>query len=261
MKPLCVLTIAGSDSGAGAGIQADARTMQALGGFALAAITAVTAQNTRGVISWRAEPPALIAAQIEAVLNDFSVAAIKTGLLPSAAAVRAVAVAVKRYPRIPLVVDPVIGSTSGTRFLSVNGVEALADQLLPRAAVVTPNWPEAAILSGLSVRDFDGAEKAARAILKTGCAAVLVKGGHARGKQVRDVLVTADGRLRWFEGSRIQTRNTHGTGCVLSAAIAAGLAKGAKVAKAVDAARDFLRRGLEAGKGVRLGSGAGPALF
>src|SRR5258708_4325587 len=141
--PSCVLSIAGSDSGAGAGVQADARTVHALGGYALTAITAVTLQNTRGIRAWRAMPPSLIAAQIAAVVEDFSVGAIKTGLLPGAAAVRAVVRALAAGPRRPLVVDPVIGSTSGTCFLPPAGVQALRRDLLPLAVLVTPNWPEA----------------------------------------------------------------------------------------------------------------------
>lgn len=255
----CVLTIAGSDSGAGAGIQADARTIQALGGYATTAITAVTAQNTKGVLAWRAVPPRLIAAQIDSVLDDFPVAAIKTGLLPGAAAARAMAKALARHPRVPLVVDPVIASTSGSRFLSAAGVKALKKELFSRATLVTPNWPEAAELSGRRVGTDAEAEAAARHLAdKFGCA-VLVKGGHAPGGRCRDCLVTAAGRVRWFSGRRIQTRNTHGTGCVLSAAIALGLARGDTIEVAVATARRFLSRSLAAGRRMRLVRGNGPA--
>jgi hydroxymethylpyrimidine/phosphomethylpyrimidine kinase len=260
MKPRrCVLTIAGSDSGAGAGIQADARTVQALGGYATTVITAVTAQNTQGVIAWRAVPPAVIAAQIAAVLADLPIAAIKTGLLPGAAAVRAIAAQLRRHPRRPLVIDSVLGSTSGTRFLSPAGVRALKDQLLPRATIVTPNWPEAAALTGRPVRDFTDAEAAGRSLAEEYGCAVLVKGGHAPGGRCRDCLVTAAGRVRWFESPRVATRNTHGTGCVLSAAIALGLARGESIGRAVARAHAFLQRGLRAGRRVRWGRGAGPA--
>ncbi|MDE3084238.1 MAG: bifunctional hydroxymethylpyrimidine kinase/phosphomethylpyrimidine kinase, partial [Verrucomicrobiota bacterium] len=224
--PPCVFTIAGSDSGAGAGVQADARTIQALGGYALTAITAVTAQNLRGVVAWRAVPAALITAQINAVLKDFPVAAIKTGLLPGEAAVRAVAKALARYPKIPLVIDPLIASTSGARFLDAAGVRALKRDLLPRATLITPNWPEAEALTDRRVRNFAEAEEAAKSIAENYGCAVLVKGGHAPGKVCRDCLVTKDGRTRWFESRRIKTRNTHGTGCVLSAAITMHLAQG-----------------------------------
>jgi hydroxymethylpyrimidine/phosphomethylpyrimidine kinase len=258
-KRFCVLTIAGSDSGAGAGVQADARTIHVLGGYALTAITAVTAQNTRGVTAWCPVPPALVTAQIKAVLDDFSVAAVKTGLLPGAATVRAVKAALARYPRLPLVVDPVIGSTSGTRFLDAAGLRALKRELLPRATLVTPNWPEAEALTGLRVRTHEEAETTARQLMdECGCA-VLVKGGHAPGGVCRDCLVTADGRVRWLESPRIKTRNTHGTGCVLSASIAAHLADGQKLESAVARAHEFLWRSLRAGRKIRWGSGTGPA--
>ncbi|ATC65075.1 bifunctional hydroxymethylpyrimidine kinase/phosphomethylpyrimidine kinase [Nibricoccus aquaticus] len=265
-RSLCVLTIAGSDSGAGAGVQADARTIHALGGYALTAITAVTAQNTRGVKAWRAVGRGLLRAQIEAVLGDFPVAAIKTGLLPGAAAVRVVVEMLKDYSgrrRMPLVIDPVVGSTSGTRFLSVVGLRALKAELLPWATLVTPNWPEAETLSGLRVRSFEDAERAGREILRSGCGAVLVKGGHAPGGRCRDVLVMRDASddvvVRWFEGARVKTWNTHGTGCVLSAAIAVELAKGRSLTVGIKNARRFLRRALENGKETDWGGGAGPA--
>jgi hydroxymethylpyrimidine/phosphomethylpyrimidine kinase len=257
--PRCVLTIAGSDSGAGAGVQADARTITALGGYALMAITAVTAQNTRGVKAWRAVDTDLLTAQIEAVLGDFPVAAIKTGLLPGAAAVRAVARALEEFPKVPLVVDPVIGSTSGTRFLSEAGLRVLRKELLPRAMLVTPNWPEAEVLSGVTISSFDDAVEAARKILETGCGAVLVKGGHAPGGRCQDVLVTTEGRVTRFTARRIETMNTHGTGCVLSAAIAVELARRRSCTEAVRRAREFLRDALKRGRRLDWGGGTGPA--
>lgn len=259
--PPCVLTIAGSDSGAGAGVQADARTIQALGGYACTAITAITAQNTRGVTAWRPVSAALLAAQIAAVLDDLPVTAIKTGLLPGATAVRAVVSATAAHPTIPLVIDPVLGSTSGTRFLTPAGVRALLRDLLPRATLITPNWPEAAVLTGRLVRSHGDAEIAARVLLECGARAVLVKGGHGPGDTCRDCLVVAEGRTIWLESERIQTRNTHGTGCVLSAAIALGLGRGETVEIAVRKARVVLLRGLTAGKTAAFGSGAGPAFF
>ncbi len=260
--PPVVLTIAGSDSGAGAGMQADARAIHALGGFACTAITAITAQNTRGVVAWRAVAPALLAAQIEAVLSDLPVAALKTGLLPGAAAVRAVARALRAHPRRPLVIDPVIGSTSGTRFLDAAGLRALRTHLFPLAALITPNWPEAAALTGLPVSTPAEAEAAARRLADGAGCAVLLKGGHsADAARCVDLLVFPDGGLRRFSGARIRTSNTHGTGCALSAAIAARLAAGDGLAEAVAAAREFLREGLGAGRGLRWGAGAGPATF
>jgi len=254
-----VLTIAGSDSGAGAGVQADARTIHALGGYACVAITAITAQNTRGVRAWRAVPTALLAAQLEAVLSDLPIAAVKTGLLPGAAAVRAIARAREKFPHLPLVVDPVIGSTSGTRFLDAAGLQALRRALLPRATLVTPNWPEAEALGGVSITSFSAAEAAAKNLAEQARCAVLVKGGHAPDARLcRDVLATPDGRVRWFSSPRVATRNTHGTGCVLSAAIATGLAHGLPLERAITLARSFLGRALRDGRGAAWG-GRGPA--
>jgi hydroxymethylpyrimidine/phosphomethylpyrimidine kinase len=260
-NPTVVLTIAGSDSGGGAGVQADARTIHALGGFAAMAITAITAQNTRGVSAWRAVTADLLHAQVAAALDDLPVAAIKTGLLPGAAAVRAVAKALQRRPGIPLVIDPVLGSTSGTRFLPTDGLRALRRELLPRAMLVTPNRPEAEALTGLRIRSDAEVEAAGRRLLADGCRAVLIKGGHAAGPVCRDCLVVAGRKPVWFEGRRIRTRNTHGTGCVLSAAIALRLARGDSLVAAIRAARAFLVRGLADGRRVRLGGGAGPAFL
>lgn len=258
MKPgFFVLSIAGSDSGAGAGIQADSRTIQALGGFALTALTAVTAQNTHGVASWSPVAPALIAAQIEAVLADFPVKAMKTGLLGSAAAVRAVVAGLARHPGIPLVVDPVLGSTSGTSFLNPAGLAVLRQELFPRAALVTPNWPEAARLSGRPVISHATALAAGRAIMEQSGCDVLVKGGHGGGRRATDLLITKVG-FEVFEGRRIATANTHGTGCVLSAGIAAGLARGLGVEDAIRQAKRLLEAGLQQGRQDDWG-GRGPA--
>ncbi len=254
-----VLTIAGSDSGAGAGVQADARTIHALGGYALTAITAITAQNTRGVQRWAPVASGLLAAQLGSVLDDFPVAAVKTGLLTGPAAIRAVVEALARHPGIPLVVDPVLGSTTGTRFLSDAGVRTLRRGLLPRATLVTPNWPEVALLTGRPVRTWAEAEQAGRELLAQCGGAVLVKGGHGPGPACRDCLLLSNGTVRWFSRRRIATRNTHGTGCVLSAAIATGLAHGWNLEEAVCRACEFLQQALLSGKRVRRGAGAGAA--
>jgi hydroxymethylpyrimidine/phosphomethylpyrimidine kinase len=255
----CVLTIAGSDSGSGAGIQADARTIQALGGYALTAITAITAQNSRGIAKWRPVEKALIFDQIRAVFDDFDAKTVKIGLIPNNETVRKLAVFLADYPGLLIVVDPVIGSTSGTRFLSRAGVRELKRRLLPLATLATPNWPEAEELTGLRVRSDREAEAAARALAgECGCA-VLVKGGHGKGKVCRDCLVTRDGRVRWYSSPRVRTRNTHGTGCVLSSGIAAGLARGMSLPAAVAAARRFLVKSLRINRNVRLGGGRGPA--
>ena len=257
-KHICVLTIAGSDSGAGAGVQADARTIHALGGYALTAITAVTAQNGRGISVWKAMAPRLIAAQAAAVLEGFPVKAVKTGLLPNAGTIRVIVKALAGHPSLPLIVDPVIGSTGGTRFLSGAGVRALRRELFPRAMLITPNWPEAEALTGLRVRSAAQAETAALKLLETGCRAALVKGGHGRGKSCRDCVAVAGGKIRWFDGPRIATRNTHGTGCVLSAAIAVELARGEEIGRAVEKARRFLLKSLRKNRSVRW-QGSGPA--
>ncbi len=255
----CVLTIAGSDSGGGAGQQADARTIQALGGYAVTAVTAITAQNGAGLTAWKAVAPGLIAAQIRAVSEGYALAALKTGLLPGPAAIRAIIAEIRRHPRLPLVVDPVLGSTSGTRFLREAGRRELREGLFPLATLVTPNWPEAAELGGHPVRSStEAAEAGLRLAERFGCA-VLVKGGHGPGPLCRDWLVTRTGALRAFEGPRIPTPNTHGTGCVLSAAIATGLAQGLDLEAAVANARRFLQRQLTAGRRTRWGLGAGPA--
>ncbi|HEX2099386.1 MAG TPA: bifunctional hydroxymethylpyrimidine kinase/phosphomethylpyrimidine kinase [Candidatus Synoicihabitans sp.] len=244
-RPPIVLTIAGSDSGAGAGVQADARTIHACGGFACMAITAVTAQSSRGVRRWRAEPAGLIAEQMRAVLEDLPVAAIKIGLLPGAAVVRAVVRELRRFAQVPVVVDPVIGASSGTQFLDEASVRALRDELLPCATLVTPNWPEAARLAGTEIRSFALAERAARVLARDLATAVLVKGGHAAWSEpCGDVLVTPAGRGYRWSASRIETLNTRGTGCVLSSAIAVALARGATLPQAVSRARGFLRRSL-----------------
>jgi len=257
--PPCILTIAGSDSGAGAGIQADMRTIHALGGYACTAITAITAQNTRGVKAWRPISAALIAAQVSAVLDDLPIAAIKTGLLSSPAAVRVVAQAFRMHSRIPLVIDPILGSTSGTRFLSTAGVHVLQRELFPLATLVTPNWPEAAVLAGRRVGNFAEAEVVALELAaKFGCA-VLLKGGHAPGGLCRDCLVIGNDRVRWFESRRVATRNTHGTGCVISAAIAIFLAQGEQPLAAVAGAHAFLQKSLRSGRSYRWGGGTGPA--
>jgi hydroxymethylpyrimidine/phosphomethylpyrimidine kinase len=256
----CVLTIAGSDSGGGAGIQADARTIQALGGYALTVITAVTAQNGRGVTAWKPVAPALIAAQLEAVLVGYPVSAIKTGLLPGTAAIRAIAAVLRRHPRLPLVVDPVIGSTSGTRFLPAGAWRELWSSLLPLATLLTPNRPEAEALTGRQLRSDAEVEAAARELAAAAGCAVLIKGGHTLGRSCRDCLATPAGRVRWFQGPRVATRNTHGTGCVLSAAIACELAQGQKLGTAIPRARAFLLRSLQRNRRTQWGVGAGPAL-
>lgn len=252
------LTIAGSDSGGGAGIQADLKTFSALGVFGTSAITCVTAQNTRGVSAIHVVSPQIVAAQIEAVLSDFKVGAIKTGMLFSAAIVHAIADALDRHPALPLVLDPVMVATSGDPLMEQDAVAAIITRLFPRATLITPNLPEAAFLTGLSLaHDQHEIEAQARALLSRGAKAVLMKGGHAEGEEAVDLLVETGG-TRAFRAPRIATRNTHGTGCTLSAAIASRLARGDDLHAAVDAAKTYLTGALKAGSDLVLDHGSGP---
>ncbi len=213
------------------------------------------------VTAWRALPDALIRAQVVSALQGFPVAAVKTGLLPGEGAIRAVARSLSEARSIPLVVDPVLASSSGTRFLSKAGIRALGKHLLPIATVITPNWPEAAELSGLRVGTQAQAEKAAHKLAADYRRPVLVKGGHGTGKVCRDCLATPDDVTVWFEVPRVATRNTHGTGCVLSAAIASWLGRGADLVSSVRLAQSFLHRALVRGRGLDWGPGRGPAFY
>ncbi len=248
------LTIAGSDSGAGAGIQADLKTFAALGVYGTSAITAVTAQNTLGVRAVAELDPAVVAAQIDAVLEDIGADAAKTGMLASAAIVEAVASRLRWHGLQSLVVDPVMVAKGGDRLLHVDAVQAVRDLLLPLALVVTPNLPEAEVLAGLPIAGRADLEEAARRIAGLGARYVLVKGGHADGPPT-DVLF--DGvTFQDFGGERIRTRHTHGTGCTLSAAIAARLSLGDDVAAAVGAAKRYTAAAIRHAPGI--GGGHGP---
>jgi hydroxymethylpyrimidine/phosphomethylpyrimidine kinase len=254
--PPIALSIAGSDSGGGAGIQADLKTFHQLGVYGTSALTLVTAQNTVGVQRVDLLPAAAVAAQIEAVVQDLRPAAVKTGALGAAAVVEAVAEAAARHDLRPLVVDPVMISKHGDPLLAADAVEALRRALLPRATLLTPNLPEAAALlgGGALEREADR-EGAARALAALGPAAVLVKGGHGSGPEVADLLY-ADGECLWLRAPRIETRHTHGTGCSYSAAITARLARGDGLAAAVRSAHAWLARAIATAPG--LGSGHGP---
>ena len=256
--PVTALTVAGSDSGGGAGIQADLRTFAAHGVWGLSAVTAVTAQNTLGVQAVELVDPGLVRAQISSVAGDIGVGATKTGMLGAAAVVAAVATAVAEFGLRPLVVDPVTVSSGGTRLLDAAGVLALRHELLPRADLVTPNLAEAAALAGMAgpIRDRAEMEAAATALLGLGAGAVLVTGGHLSGPDAPDLLVVRGHHPVWLEGARLEARHTHGTGCVLSAAIAARLARGEPLSEAVAGAKEFVRRAIVAGVG--LGGGVGP---
>ena len=249
------LTIAGSDSGGGAGIQADLKTFQQFGVYGTSVIVALTAQNTRGVRSVHAVPPDMVRDQLAALAEDLPPAAVKTGMLASAPLVRQVADAIEEFGWHPIVVDPVMVSTSGHRLLDADAEAVLRSRLLPRATLVTPNLEEAAILTGLPVTDTAQMELAGARLLELGAGAALVKGGHLPGDRMVDVLVTPQG-VRPFVHPRVATRSTHGTGCTLSAAVTAGLALGRDLEVAVADAIDYVHRALLAAPG--LGAGHGP---
>jgi hydroxymethylpyrimidine/phosphomethylpyrimidine kinase len=250
-----VLTIAGSDSGAGAGIQADLKTFAALGVYGVSVVTAITAQNTVGVRAVQEIDPEVIAAQLDAVAEDFSIAALKTGMLSSAAIVETVAAGLRRHALHPLVVDPVMVAKSGDRLLRQDAVDTLRRRLLPLAYVVTPNIPEAEVLTGLTIRAHADRVAAGRAIMELGANAVVIKGGHSDEDPIVDLLVDREG-VHEFRAARIATRSTHGTGCTFSSAIAAGLGRGEDLATAVGEARAYLSSALAQAPG--LGHGHGP---
>ncbi len=251
------LTIAGSDSGGGAGIQADLKTFSAFGVYGASVVTAITAQNTRAVTAVEEVSPALVAAQIEAVLDDIAFGAIKVGMLFSPAIVAAVAAGLRRSGA-PVVLDPVMVAKSGDALLQPPAVVALVDEMLPLATVLTPNLPEAARLLGEDEAATPGEAAAqGRRLLALGPRAVLMKGGHGRGALCTDLLVTEEGTLR-FEAARLATSNTHGTGCTLSSAIAAGLARGRPLAAAVGEAHAWLHAAIRAADRLGVGRGRGP---
>ena len=249
------LTIAGSDSGAGAGIQADMKTFAALGVYGVTVITAITAQNTVGVRALQEVDVGVIAAQLDAVAEDFSIGAVKTGMLSSAAIIEAVAAGIQRHRLRLVVVDPVMIAKSGDRLLREDAVDAMRRRLLPLAHVVTPNIPEAEVLAERSIRTRADRVAAARAIMDLGANAVVIKGGHSDDDPIVDLLVDRQG-VQEYRAQRIVTTSTHGTGCTFSAAIAAGLAAGRDLPDAIAAARDYLSRALATAPG--LGHGHGP---
>jgi hydroxymethylpyrimidine/phosphomethylpyrimidine kinase len=254
-RPPRVLIIAGSDSGGGAGIQGDVKTATTMGAYAAAVVTAVTVQNTTGVSGSFPVPPEIVAEQIVAVLGDIGVDAMKTGMLVSAATVRAVANALNRFSRIPLVVDTVMLAKNGAALLDGDGVDALQQHLFPLASVITPNAPEAERLTGMTISTPEHMISAAEKLRQLGARAVLVKGGHLPGDVVIDILLDDNGVHR-FSGTRLHNKSTHGTGCALATGIATGLAKALSLVDAVEAARVFVRRAIESG--LALGQGIGP---
>lgn len=257
MRYICALTIAGSDSCGGAGVQADIKTMSALGVYAASAITSVTVQNTLGVQAIQAIRPEIVAGQIRAVMDDIKPTAIKVGMVNDQATILAIADTLRQYSPQKLVVDPVMVSTSGSMLMQEDALGTFCSRLLPMATLLTPNIPEAEVLSNLSISSIDDMDAAGRSILALGCKAVLIKGGHLEGRKV-DKLYLPNGEVCSFVHEAIATRNTHGTGCTLSSAIAAFMARGLALADAVAQAKTYLWQALEAGKDVHIGEGHGP---
>jgi hydroxymethylpyrimidine/phosphomethylpyrimidine kinase len=252
-----ILTIAGSDSGGGAGIQADVKTITCLGGYAMTAITAITVQNTLGVSAIHPIPPEIVAAQIRACIDDIGVDAIKIGMLGGYETIFAVADALTGVG-VPIILDPVMVAKGGASLIDEDAIEALRTRLLPLASIVTPNTPELAELAGAEVEDAADALLAAQELLNAGPRAVLAKGGHLAGDTLTDWLVTRSGHTA-FQSPRIASRHTHGTGCTLAAALACGLGQGLALEEAVTRARAFVAQGIARAPG--LGGGHGPLGF
>lgn len=254
------LTIAGSDSSGGAGIQADLKTFAALRVYGASVVTALTAQNTQGVQGVHEVPADFVTAQIDSVFADLKVGAVKIGMLPNPAVIRAVAESLRAHAGgLPVVLDPVMVAASGDRLISKEAVETLRAELMPFVTVVTPNLPEAAtLLDEQEAGHENEAVGQARRLLERGARAVLIKGGHGEGRESVDHLLGRDGTLRRFAAPRIETRNSHGTGCTLSAGVAAGLAKGLGLAEAVAGAKTYVTEAIRAADSVPVGHGHGP---
>lgn len=253
-----VLAIAGSDSGGGAGIQADLKTFAALGCFGMTAVTALTAQNTRGVAAIHAPPTEFLETQIDAVMSDIGAHAVKIGMLHSPEIIRVVAGAIDRYGMQRVVLDPVMVSATGATLIEPEAARTLASELFPRSTIITPNLDEASLLLGRPIKTVDEMPAAAEALLRQGARAALLKGGHLPGDEVTDILAISGRPPMAFSGKRIATRNLHGAGCTLSSAIAAHLALGEPLIEAVEAARLFVREALSTGARVATGRGVGP---
>lgn len=253
------LTIAGSDSSGGAGIQADLKTFSALGVYGASAIVALTAQNTLGVTAIHDVPADMVTAQIDAVFDDLAVGAVKIGMVSQEATIVAIADALARRPGVPVVVDPVMIAASGARLLRDDAMDALKARILPLATLVTPNLPEAgALLDATVASDEEQMAEQGRALRALGAQAVLVKGGHGEGPTSVDVLVRGDGTVARFEAPRATTRNTHGTGCTLSSAIAAGFARGLSLEQAVADGKTYVTAAIAAADRLTVGRGHGP---
>ncbi|MBP3671610.1 MAG: bifunctional hydroxymethylpyrimidine kinase/phosphomethylpyrimidine kinase [Bacteroidaceae bacterium] len=250
------LIIAGSDSCGGAGIQADIKTCSAIGVYATTAITAVTAQNTMGVIDIQAISPHMVHRQIEAVIEDFTIDCIKIGMLCNAHIANAVADALSRI-EIPIVLDPVMVSTSGHKLLSDDAIEVVVERLFPMASLITPNTHEASLITGIATNSLDDMLHNAQLLLQKGCKAVLMKGGHIDSTTATDILVTNEHHIEQFSSERINTRNTHGTGCTLASAIAAYMALGFPLSHAIKEAKNYLTGAIAHSADVQVGHGHG----
>jgi hydroxymethylpyrimidine/phosphomethylpyrimidine kinase len=264
IEPVCryqypiVLSIAGSDSGGGAGIQADLKTISALGCFGTTAITAVTVQNTLGVSGIHPIPVEVVIAQIKAVMDDIQPHAIKIGMVHSAELAIGIADALSAYPTIPVIFDPVMVSTSGHHLIAKNTVDTLKKNLFVISDLLTPNLAEAAILADMQIKDVSDMKKAAYRIIQDGCASVLVKGGHLQGPDLFDVYLNKNGESHVFKSSAINSRNTHGTGCSLSSAIASYIALGVDLQRAIGLSKDYIQQAIAQGADVNTGAGQGP---
>ena len=258
MRYYTAMTIAGSDSCGGAGIQADIKTMSALGVYAASAITAITVQNTLGVYAIQEVEPEIVKGQIKAVMDDIKPEAIKIGMVNDQATIHAIAKALKESNYRHLVIDPVMVATSGSRLMQEDALETFCQELLPMATLLTPNIPEAEMLSGLQLHNDQEMHKAAEQICQMGCKALLIKGGHFEGSEKVDRLFIDGKEVEIYTAKSVDTHNTHGTGCTLSSAITALLAKGYDYPKAIAGAKEYLSQALEAGQDVEIGGGHGP---
>ncbi|WP_072541895.1 bifunctional hydroxymethylpyrimidine kinase/phosphomethylpyrimidine kinase [Bacteroides mediterraneensis] len=255
----CILTIAGSDCSGGAGIQADIKAISALGAYAASAITAITVQNTCGVTGIHPVPPAYVKGQIEAVMEDIRPQAIKIGMINDTEIVEVIAESLQKYRPRFVVFDPVMVSTSGCKLMEDEAIEAITTRLIPLATLITPNLSEAEILAGQKINTVEDMKRQAKKMLELGCKGVLIKGGHLDGGEMCDVLQTTDENVpHLFTAPKVESRNTHGTGCTLSSAIATYLALGESVACAVEKAKQYVYLGIESGKDVCIGHGHGP---
>lgn len=255
----CILSIAGSDCSGGAGIQADLKTISALGGYAATAITAITVQNTTGVRAIHAVPPLYVRGQIEVVMEDIRPEAVKIGMINDVEIVKVIADCLRRYRPRFVVFDPVMVSTSGHKLIENSAISALTRELMPLSSLITPNLNEAEVLTGHPINKVEEMRAAAPELLKFGCEAVLLKGGHLEGGKMCDVLqMTGEDEPHLFVSDKIESKNTHGTGCTLSSAIATFLALGYDMPQAVERAKAYVTGGINAGKDVHIGEGHGP---